>query len=145
MARVTRRDALRTGLVTVGGLAAASAFPALHWLAPSALNARTSGRVLTYELFAAQLGTQFRVSSQSLPATQLRLASVERLLPVPHPRQPRPSGDGFVVRFEGAASIPSATYEVEHGRLGRFGMFLSPVGLPGPVSTFEAVFNRLWS
>jgi hypothetical protein len=136
-AYITRRQALRGGLVAAGSLAAATAFPMLDVLAPTARGASQ----LTYDSFAAQLGTQFRLDAGIL----LRLASVKRLQPPHHPLQPRATGEGFVLEFEGSAPLTSATYQVEHGRLGTFEMFLSPVGVPGGIATAEAVFNRLWS
>ena len=135
---ITRRQALSAGLLAVGGVAISSALPALRLIGVPALEPAPQ---LTYETFAAQLGTQFRVNTGPL----LRLASVRRLQAPDHPGQPASTGQGFVLEFEGATPLASATYKVEHARLGTFEMFLSPVGMPGPVATAEAVFNRLWS
>jgi hypothetical protein len=55
-------------------------------------------------------------------------------------------GDTFSIIFEGSANRPLAqnSYEMSHGRLGRFPLFITPVDQSdGTTQRYEAVFNRL--
>ena len=55
-------------------------------------------------------------------------------------------GESFSVIFEGPAdrSLAQDTYEMNHRRLGRFPVFITPVDqLNGVTQRYEAVFNRL--
>lgn len=136
-AGISRRRVLKSGLAAAGGVLAAA-------LLPSALLFTERTRRLA-ELaqadFAAVVGSTFRVGSQ----VPLRLLSVTPLRP---PAGGLPArGEGFTLAFgaPAGASLGEGILPVEHVRLGRFEMFLAPVGPPGPEQRYEAVFNRLWS
>ena len=136
---LTRRQVLRGVAAGIGLLVASSAIPLWHGLA---------GRVaaapeLTHAAFARLVGTAFNVNvAHGAPAT-IHLLSVHSL--AAHPI-PAPTGEGFSLLFTGALAekFPQDTYKVDHSSLGRFAMFLVPVGPAGPDQRYEAVFNRLW-
>jgi hypothetical protein len=55
-------------------------------------------------------------------------------------------GDTFSIIFEGpsSSSLAQDSYTMNHGRLGRFPIFITPVDQPlGTTHRYEAVFNRL--
>lgn len=52
------------------------------------------------------------------------------------------SDDCFALVFRTPATLPQATYPVEHAVLGRIALFLVPVGRDAAGALYEAVFNR---
>jgi hypothetical protein len=100
------------------------------------------------EDFAALLGQRFRIADHGGRSVNAVLAKV---LKQPLPAKSaavhvQPRLDCFTLVFHSSApALPSATYQVEHARLGRFPLFL----VPGPGSCrgtdYVAVFNRLLS
>ena len=93
--------------------------------------------------FAAYADTDFLVRAGSAGLVFMRLSRVEDL---PGSQMLRSPDECFGLMFTAPAgtSIPQETYQVEHGALGKFPLFLVPVGprtLDGP-AYFQAVFNR---
>jgi hypothetical protein len=90
--------------------------------------------------FAPYVGTEFRVHLGQSKTIRIKLVEVKDL-----PGDER--GDqSFSLLFAGPKGkpFPQKTYEVEHGALGKFSLFLVPVGLRKGARSeyFEAVFNR---
>jgi hypothetical protein len=135
---VTRRRLLAGAVGGIGGLAVFGLLPVLEGLA-----GRASGAAeLNMATFARQLGTTFQVSVAAGNAVVVKLISVRPLTAV----GASPTGEGFSLVFSGSLSNPFGqdSYRVAHPRLGRFEMFLVPVGPTGHDQRYEAVFNRLW-
>lgn len=121
-------------------------------LPAAALSAPVGGREISLEQisfmdFASKLNSRFSILSNSRPLAELQLVGVR-------PLDARGSGfanggdeanEKFSLLFAGPGSsaLEGAIYKFEHAGLGRFEMFISPVGLAGPGRCFyEAVFNR---
>ena len=101
---------------------------------------------LSRESFARNLHTKFSFRHPSVPSATLKLIEVNDLTPV----AARPFGtetgkECFAAVFIGSEKTPlrQETYTVTHGSLGRFEMFVVPIGKSGPGMYYEAVFNRL--
>ena len=104
---------------------------------------------LSCETFAGQLNTTFWI--QAAPARSIAVKLDEVRLRRDKPLQPgqRPAGDAgnekFSLFFTGRRSemLPQETYTFEHGALGRFDLFIVPVGTRNPHKIYyEMVFNR---
>ena len=120
-------------------------------LAGAALPARSwkSLRDVSFEDFAAQLKTTFRVCTGGGEFIEVKLerarpAAEERLRP-----GQRPAGDAgnekFSLVFAGRRRelIGQDTYTFEHDALGRFDLFIVPIHTRDPRAIdYEAVFNR---
>jgi len=107
------------------------------------LSARVLGATeLNQATFAKLVGTTFRVSAVPGRATAIRLRSIRPLAA----HGTTPTGEGFSLIFSGSRSdaFGQDSYKVDHSSLGRFEIFLVPVGLPESDQRYEAVFNRLW-
>ena len=135
---VTRRHVL-AAVAGAGGLAAFGLLPSLGSLVGRSLSAAE----LTQVRFAALLGTTFKVRLTQAHAASIRLAEVRPIKPV---GVPVVSGEGFSLHFTGSGSrrFGQDTYEVAHPTLGKFSVFLVPVGPTAADQQYEAVFNRLW-
>ena len=135
---VSRRHVLAGVGGGLAGLAVFGFLPALERLAAGAVSAVE----LKQLAFTRLVGSAFRVELAGSRTRVLELISVRPL----QVRGPRPVGEGFSLLFSGSRSgaFGQDIYTVNHPRLGRFGIFLAPVGPPGPDQRYEAVFNRLW-
>lgn len=93
--------------------------------------------------FAAYADTDFLVRAGSAGLVFMRLSRVEDLAGSESLRSPDECF-GLMFTAPPGTSIPQDTYQVEHGALGKFPLFLVPVGqrtVDGP-AYFQAVFNR---
>lgn len=123
------------------GLAAAGTF-SLPFVGPAALAAPALRPVMLESLHAPDfdrwLNTPFRLADA--PAT-LTLASVDDR----NARGACPDGfEQFALVFRGPAGTPleQRIYAVEHDGIGRFELFLVPLGPDAEGPRYEAVFNR---
>ena len=94
---------------------------------------------LTLERLAELVGTGFRVAVPGAEPVGLELASVT---------PPQASGaryESFSLYFDGPGGRPltQRTYPFEHERIGRFDLFIVPVGNERGRLQYQAVFNRL--
>ncbi|MDP9122980.1 MAG: hypothetical protein M3O15_16675 [Acidobacteriota bacterium] len=96
---------------------------------------------LTAAAFTPHLGSRFRL--RAVPDAleiDLELAEVQEL-----GSQSAPAGRRapFTVSFRGPRSphLPQRTYQLDHDGMGRFELFLVPVGFDGGGLRYEAVFN----
>ena len=90
----------------------------------------------TEETFLAYLNTRFRVSANPADALEVELVKVTSLSPPGHVQ--------FSIQFQGPGDrlLPQRTYSIEHEILGRFDLFVVPVGKNDRGFEYEAVFNR---
>jgi hypothetical protein len=96
---------------------------------------------LTRSVLSGQLRTPFAVEGEKRLSLQLvevgDLASAQAAGTVG-------SDLSFAALWSGPAGVPlpQRTYRLNHPQLGAFAIFLVPVGRPGRVRYYEAVFNR---
>lgn len=95
---------------------------------------------LTFETFNKQLNSQFRVLVDSANTTQIELIEALQSDSAANPPQ-----EIFSLLFRGPASpkLSQRTYCFEHDELGRFDLFIVPVGQNQSGMLYQAVFNRL--
>ena len=99
---------------------------------------------LTLEAFAAQRQTTFTVWDASGEGVNLVLVETTRLRPGGRDGSGE-NGETFALRFESEAEqrLPQETYSFEHAQLGRFDLFIAPVGPPERRRVrYEAIINR---
>lgn len=153
---ISRRHFLKAG--TMVGLSAALPLSALEVMAGqqrqvepvgSTLAGRTRleiTRSLTKELFAAHLNTKFRVKMGASEIVEIELIKVSeinlasRTVSLETSRQ-----DCFAVLFRGPreTSLRQNTYQMEHGQIGQFDLFIVPAGTDEGGQLYQATFNRL--
>lgn len=140
MAKPTRRQFL----IGCSAAAAAALIPA----GSQAANRRlVSLENISFGAFCQSLNTIFTVRDNVRSVATMRLVEATLL---PHLQQTAsPSEDvmneKFSLRFVGApdCAVPQDTYWFEHPRLGRFPIFVVPVGpANAEIACYEAVFNR---
>lgn len=91
----------------------------------------------TAETFAVLVGDEFRVHDDHGRVLELRLAAA-----VPVGLAPERGREPFSILFRGpvAPILPQRTYAVDHDALGRFDLFLVPLGPDDAGARYEAVF-----
>jgi len=98
---------------------------------------------LDMQAFSQQLKTEFRIKHRNAKTVNVKLVEVKDLRPaagmLTH------SKECFSVVFHSSQrpALRQETYAVEHGSLGKFSLFLVPVGMNKDGQYYEAVFNRL--
>jgi hypothetical protein len=103
---------------------------------------------LTCATFAKFLGSSFLVRREKEPKVDLELTHV-RERSTSHLDRPNAFDarhEKFSLEFRGpqSAPLPQNTYSFEHRQLGRFEMFIVPVGVKDEThGYYQAVFNRL--
>jgi len=97
---------------------------------------------LRREHFEALVNTVFEFQSDDGRNSNLNLILVENLTLRANQKQGL-TGDGFSLLFEGSkkAKIRQGVYQVKHDLLGKFSLFIVPVGLR--VDRYEAIINRI--
>ena len=98
---------------------------------------------LTCARFSAVAGTTFQVSDGDEEPVPLKLVEVNQ-------RQPRRAdsarrGESFSLLFVGPGTrlLPQKLHSFAHETLGRFPLFIVPVGQDATTFRYEAVFNRI--
>jgi hypothetical protein len=92
--------------------------------------------------FAAYANTDFVIHAGAAGLVFMRLTQIQDLQP--ETLQPPDECFGLLFTAPTGTAIPQKTYEVEHGALGKFSLFLVPINRPtvaGP-AYYQAVFNR---
>lgn len=97
--------------------------------------------------FAQCVHTSFRIVQSGRPTVQLALTEVRATSEAGRSNsvQGMSSEHQFSLLFRGSHDVPLTqdTYAFEHAALGRFSMFIVPVGLrDGKACYYEAIFNR---
>ena len=90
----------------------------------------------TEATFLEHLNTRFRVFAESADLLDVELVKVTSLS--------SPGNVQFSIQFQGPGNVflPQRIYTLEHEILGRFDLFLVPVGKNSNGFEYEAVFNR---
>ena len=90
----------------------------------------------TEETFLEHLNTRFRVFAEAVDPLDIELVKVTSLS--------SPGNVQFSIQFQGPGNVflPQRIYTLEHEILGRFDLFLVPVGKDSNGFEYEAVFNR---
>lgn len=146
----SRRKFLRAGSL----VAIAAAFPVKNLIAGTD---RKSDLTLDHtpldkrlffsrESFARQLNTKFSFDHPEISSATLKLVQVNDLTPAENRKSAAATGkECFRALFKGpdSAALRQETYTVTHDALGKFEMFVVPVGDHRDGRYYEAVFNRL--
>ena len=141
----TRRDFLLNSSVFAAALALV---PTAALAVPARVSRREVGLdSITAEAFAEQLNTRFLVRNNGDVPMALLLAAVEPTAfgAATSVSAAAESQERFSLFFAGTDSRPLGqnTYAFEHASLGRFEMFIVPVGRPASgCRVYEAVFDR---
>jgi hypothetical protein len=142
---IARRSFLRRAALAAALPAATAARPARAaerpTPSPRAGRGRTRLEALTRDDFVPRIGATFRIEREGGRPLHVRLAEATdlgvRAGGAPMGRAP------FSLAFEGAPGdrLAQGTYRVALGALGTFALLLVPVGRPGRVVRYEAVFG----
>jgi hypothetical protein len=101
---------------------------------------------LTLETFAPWVKTKFRTFAETDNFLELELIEAgeianagQRQLPIDGPRQ-----EMFSLIFAGPVErqLPQQIYGFEHDQVGRFDLFIVPVGQKAGFILYQAIFNR---
>lgn len=100
---------------------------------------------LTLETFAPQLQTKFRVHLNAVTIVELELAEANGINSSAPVKPTVPFQESFSLIFSGPKNglLPQNIYSFEHEVLGRFDLFIVPVGQAAGSIQYQAVFNRL--
>jgi hypothetical protein len=144
---MTRRQFLYNSSAAMAVLAA---FPGIA----SGKTANTGGNFqsmgqIGYSQLAAQIHTPFRVCTPSGRRIELTLLKAPLTAPSPLVPGRRPAADAanekFSLVFSGPrdALLPAAIHPFEHDELGRFSMYIGPIGPQDSDRVrYQSVFNR---
>jgi hypothetical protein len=91
--------------------------------------------------FVAYLNTRFRFQTKALRWVPLWLVEVKNVGPVPDAATP--GKECFSLVFRSQTRFRQNTYTLHHDALGKFNLFLVPVGPYKKGQSYEAVINRL--
>ena len=143
----TRRKFLLDCSTAMAGLALAPLHSAGQ-LAQSREGFQSPGK-LSYSSLASQVDTVFRVRLSPRQIVELKLLKARLAPPTPARPGRRPAGDAgnekFSLIFSGPNEelLTSAIHQFEHRHLGRFEMYIGPIGPQGTDGArYEAVFNQ---
>ena len=101
---------------------------------------------LKLETFSPWLKSKFRVALDSANFLEVELASANALT---QPVQPQAAGgslqESFALVFHGPDNrfLPQRIYPFEHDQIGRFELFIVPIGQKPGFIQYQAIFNRL--
>jgi hypothetical protein len=128
-------------------LALAAAVSPTALSAASVFSREAGPEQLTYEAFAKCLNSTFILQRETEPGVTLELTDACQQQPsgLDAAQAADASHQKFSLMFRGpqTAVLPQNTYTFEHGRLGRFEMFIVPVGVQNQThGCYEAIFNR---
>jgi hypothetical protein len=135
MIEITRRSLLRTGATATAAVAAG----VRPWSVATAAAAAPVGPLRRSD-YAGLTGSDFAVVDGTTPA-RLRLVSVADVSGAAHQASLRGSEDAFALSFTGDARLPSGIHTLAHAQLGRFDLFVSPVGVEADRG-YEVVVDR---
>ena len=95
-------------------------------------------KVLTKSMFAEALHSAFRLYYQPDQAQEVELVALHEGL-----SSPRQEAFSLVFTGPGPGVLPQRIYSFEHAQMGRFELFIVPIGRDEHGVQYEAVFNRL--
>ena len=89
------------------------------------------------EEFANSVNTKFKLEVDEANSIELELVTFDDLGSTTRQEQ-------FSLVFRGPAAplLPQTIYRLDHGAIGRFSIFLVPIGRDNRGVNYEAVFNR---
>jgi hypothetical protein len=98
---------------------------------------------VTVSVFAGCLGSAFRIRSESDRSVDVELIEATALRSQSDAPGALTKREPFSIVFRGPFEpiLPQKTYAIEHAELGRFELFLVPVGPDAKGMCYEAVFN----
>ena len=134
-AGLTRREVL-----VVGGGAAATVVLG----GPMARAAMAAGSPLRRSTWLGLSDVRFGVRRMGVTGRQLTLREVADLPRAATLAKYRSSDDAFALLFDGPPGGVQGTYVMDHPVIGRFRMFLTPVGRASGLQTYEAIVDRLY-
>jgi hypothetical protein len=115
---------------------------------PPAITASSADQadILSYynqSTFAPYVNTEFRVRVDELKVRKITLVEVKGYAGASRPETAGEECFSLFFTAPSSSSFKQNTYEVEHAALGKFSLFLVPVGMrSGGKQYFEAAFNR---
>lgn len=136
---IARRVFLRRAGVALALPVGASAVP-LTAAEPLAQPAPRRLETLTRDDFAPQLGLTAWIQPESARPLRVRLAEALALATPSHRAMPGRAPFSLILEGPARGRLNQDTYPVTFGSLGTFALFLVPVGPPGRVARYEAVF-----
>ena len=88
-------------------------------------------------VFADNVKTKFRIYREAASPVEVELVEVSK-------GESSPKQEYFSLFFRGPLDqfLSQRSYQVEHEKLGRFDLFLVPIGKDAEGFHYEAVFNR---
>jgi hypothetical protein len=97
---------------------------------------------LTVGMFAAYLGGKFRMHAAGDAVLEVELIEASAL-PVRSSRMSQLRREPFSVIFRGPPSpwAQQGTYPIEHEKLGKYDLFLVPIGPDEAGMRYQAIFN----
>ena len=99
---------------------------------------------LTLETFSPRLNTKFRVILDSAASLELELVEAKAMTSGT-PAAKGQSHEIFSLIFHGPDNqhLPQRIYSFEHDQMGRFDLFIVPIGQKPGFIQYQALFNRL--
>jgi len=93
---------------------------------------------LSHDRFARSVHTRFRVGVAAAEPVELEIVTVSDL-------QQSTRHSEFALEFRGPRDrfIGQGTFGFEHDDMGRFDLFIVPIGLDAAGYRYEAIFNQL--
>ena len=100
---------------------------------------------IDFEFFASRVNTKFRVWIDASDSLELTLSEIAPRLVSTTGGANRQTYENFALGFLGPAErlLPQRMYWFESAGLGRFELFIVPVGRDANGVRYEATFNRL--
>jgi hypothetical protein len=132
--RLTRRDVLVAGGCIAAGAVVASP-------AAAALRAGSPLRRATYLALSDRTFGVRRAGLARQPFTLREVADLPRAATL---ARYRGSDAAFSLLFDGPAGLRQDTYTLDHPSMGRFALFLTPVGQGSRPQTYQAIVDRLY-
>jgi len=98
---------------------------------------------VTVSEFAGHLGSSFRLQTDAGATVKVELVEATALSAHNPTGQTTPRREPFSLLFRGPSEpvLPQMIHTLEHPALGRFELFLVPIGPDGNGMRYEAVFN----
>jgi hypothetical protein len=99
---------------------------------------------LTQAKFTESLNTPFSVNADSGGAIELQLIEITAGPAAASSGPDAVRYESFSLLFHGPANrfLPQKTYSFDHPQIGKFALFIVPVGKEGDQFKYQAVFNR---
>ena len=136
---ITRGEFLRSAAVGAGAALTGLAGLGLTEASAGDEGRGSVGRMLKRDEFAPHIGSTFRILDRASP-TQLDATLTEVT-----DRNPTSKLEQYSVLFQGPREpiLSQRIYGIEHPTMGKFELFLVPIGADDSGVTYESVFSRV--